>query len=64
MIRALRGLRPRRLRRAPRANAVCECLVGPLRRELLGHLLILGEAHLRAVIAEHAARYDSAILCW
>ena len=37
----------------PRMNATCERLVGTLRRELPGRMLILGEAHLSAVLAEY-----------
>ena len=45
---------------APRMKAVCERLVGNLRRELLDRVLILGEAHLRAVLAEYQAHYNTA----
>jgi putative transposase len=41
-------------------NATCERLVGTLRRELLDRLLILGEAHLRAVLAEYQAHDNTA----
>ena len=45
---------------APRMNAICERLVGTLRRELLGRVLILGEGHLRAVLAEYQVHYNTA----
>ena len=45
---------------APRMNATCERLVGTLRRELLDRMLILGEAHLRAILTEYQAHYNSA----
>src|SRR6266516_7077229 len=45
---------------APRINAICERLVGTLRRELLDRTLILGEAHLRAVLTEYQTHYNTA----
>jgi putative transposase len=45
---------------APRMNAICERLVGTLRRETLDRLLIFGEAHLRSVLAEYQAHYNNA----
>ena len=44
----------------PRMNATCERLVGTLRRELLDRMLILGEAHLRAVLTEYEEHYNTA----
>jgi len=45
---------------APRMNAICERLVGTLRRELLDRMLILGECHLRSVLTEYQAHYNTA----
>ena len=44
----------------PRMNAICERLVGTLRRELLDRVLILGEQHLQAVLTEYQAHYNTA----
>ena len=45
---------------APRMNATCERLVGTLRRELLDHVLILGDGQPRAVLTEYQAHYNTA----
>jgi putative transposase len=45
---------------APRMNTICERLVGTLRREVLDRVLILGEGHLRAVLAEYQVHYNTA----
>jgi len=45
---------------APRMNATCGRLAGILRHELLDRVLILGEAHLRAVRAEYQLHYNTA----
>ena len=46
--------------RAPRANAICERIIGTLRREVLDRLLIVNEHHLRQVLAEYLAHYNTA----
>jgi transposase InsO family protein len=45
---------------APRMNAICERLVGTLRREFLDRVLILGERHLHAVLTDYQAHYNTA----
>jgi putative transposase len=46
--------------RAPKANAVCERFLGSVRRECLDHVLILGERHLLAVLAEYGRYFNEA----
>jgi transposase InsO family protein len=41
-------------------NAICERLVGTLRRELLDRVLNLSETHLRSILAEYQAHYNTA----
>jgi putative transposase len=43
-----------------RGNAICERLVGTLRRELLDRVLIPGGQHLHAVLAEYQAHHNTA----
>src|SRR5262249_6388823 len=46
--------------KAPRANAICERLLGSVRRECLDHTLILGEAHLRRALTEYVRYFNRA----
>jgi transposase InsO family protein len=43
--------------RAPRANAICERMIGTLRRELLDQILVLHEEHARRVMTEWLHHY-------
>jgi putative transposase len=45
---------------APRANAICERIIGSLRRELFDRLLIVNEHHLRLVLTEYLQHYNTA----
>jgi putative transposase len=44
--------------RTPRMNAICERVVGTLRRELLDRVLILSERHLTLVLSEYLIHYN------
>ena len=45
---------------APKANAICERFMGSFRRELLDHILILGERHLRRKVKEYVRYFQRA----
>jgi putative transposase len=45
---------------APRANAICERMIGTLWRELLDQLLIGNEHHLRRALTEYLQHYNAA----
>ena len=45
--------------RAPRADAICERVIGTLRRECLDWMLILGRRHLETVLAEYVEHYNT-----
>jgi transposase InsO family protein len=45
---------------APRANAICERMVGTLRRELLDRILIVNERHLRRVLTVYLKHFNAA----
>jgi putative transposase len=45
---------------APRANAICERIIGTLRREVLDRLLIVNEHHLCRVLNKYLLHYNTA----
>ena len=46
--------------RTPRMNAICERMIGTLRRELFDRLLIANERHLRRVLTDYLRHYNAA----
>ncbi len=44
--------------RVPRANAICERLLGSVRRECLDHILVINVAHLRRVLNEYVRFFN------
>jgi putative transposase len=46
--------------RAPRANAICERMIGTLRRELLDRILIVNQHHLRRILAVYLQHFNIA----
>jgi transposase InsO family protein len=43
---------------APRANAICERVVGTLRREVLDQMLIFNKRHLSKILTEYVEHYN------
>ena len=43
-----------------RGNAICERMIGTLRRELFDRLLIVNEHHLRQVLTDYLRHYNAA----
>jgi transposase InsO family protein len=53
------GIRDRPITpRSPWQNGHVERLIGSIRRECLDHVVVLGERHLRHLLANYAAYYD------
>jgi transposase InsO family protein len=46
--------------RAPRANALCERMIGTLRRELLDKVLVVNERHLRRILTIYLHHFNTA----
>jgi transposase InsO family protein len=44
-------------RKAPKMNAICERVIGTLRRECLNHCIILNERHLHRILTEYINEY-------
>ncbi len=46
--------------KAPRANAICERLLGSIRRECLDHIVVVSEGHLRRVLMAYVRYFNHA----
>ncbi len=54
------GLRPKRTTfRSPWQNGTAERFVGSIRRELLDHVVVLSEGHLRRLLTEYVEYYNT-----
>ena len=45
---------------SPKANAICERVIGTIRRECLDWMIPLSEAHLRSILREWVVHYNRA----
>ncbi len=45
---------------SPKANAICERVIGTIRRECLDWLIPVSESHLRSILREWAGHYNHA----
>jgi putative transposase len=43
---------------SPKANAICERVIGPMRREYLDWLIPLSESHLRSILRAWVGHYN------
>ena len=57
-IRALRLAILRSPFGSPKANAICERVIGTMRRECLNWMIPISEAHLRLILREWVAHYN------
>lgn len=59
------GLKPKRTSyQSPWQNGVAERFVGTARRELLDHVIVLDDEHLRRLLGEYLVYYKSASQCF
>ena len=42
---------------SPKASAICERVIGTIRRECLDHVIVFNEAHLLRILSEYFAYY-------